>query len=137
MTYWYPQVSGGYRWNMLQRIYLAIGIEPTSSGDTGGQTFLTFSRELSVAEKASVDAIMSNNPTFPPVTTNTVFLVKDLWEFKADLEAAMGLNYDMYYYESVPGSGRIDMISLQFRSVLTTQQKNKVINEYQKIATWK
>jgi hypothetical protein len=38
---------------------------------------------------------MANNPTFPPVTTNTVFTIKDVWEFKADLEAAMAVDDDV------------------------------------------
>lgn len=136
MTYYYPQVSGGYRWNMLQRIFNAIGLEPIGSGDIGNQTYLDFSRELTAAEKTQVDTIMANNPTFPPTNPGTTYVIRDVWNQKAFFESQLGFPYKIYYSESVPGSGNVDQIELHF-GTLTNTQKNKVSSEYSKLITIK
>lgn len=138
-TYYYPIVSQtGYRWNMLQRIYNTIGLEPINSGDVGDQTYLTFSRELTVQEKASVDAIMADNPTFPPTTTNTVYSLKDIWETRQEFSTKLGnLQFRIYYNESVPGSGLFDRVELHFLKTLSAAEKNKVVDEQSKLMTLK
>lgn len=138
MFYQYPQVQGGYRWNLLQRILNTIGIEPISVSDAQVDgvfyTFLAFSRELTAQEKVQVDAIMADNPTFPPSGTVRV-KIKDLWEKLADFRASSGLNVKLYFSESVPGSGVIDTLELHTDSPLTTQQKNKVQTAYNNLLT--
>jgi hypothetical protein len=131
-VYWYTQVSGGYRWNMLQRIFNAIGIEPIGSGDVSGQTYLQFSRALTDLERVSVDAIMADNPTFPPVNAGTTYVIRDVWNQKSLFETNLGFSYKIYYSESVPGSGNVDQIELHF-GALTNTQKNKVASEYAKL----
>jgi hypothetical protein len=119
---------------MLQRIYNAIGMEPIGSGDnSSGQTFLTFSRELTNPEKNLVDSIMASNPTFPPSPVGTRFVVADIWNKKAQFEAAIGLSYDIYYSESVPGSGDVDTIELHFKKSLNLTEKARVATEYGKL----
>jgi hypothetical protein len=132
-TYIFPQVNGGYRWNMFQRIYYAIGLRQTASWDANGKTYLVFERALTESEETLLNDIMNNDPTNPPATTNTEFKVKDLYEFQTDLMNSMGLSFKMFFSESISGSGRIDMINLQFDKVLTSQEKNKVINMYQSL----
>lgn len=137
MRYYYPQVTGGYRWNMLQRIFNAIGMEPTGTGDIGGQTMLEFSRELTSTEKQKVDAIMSDNPTLPPTPVGSRFVIRDVWNQKAFFENAIGLPYQIYYSESVLGSGDVDQVEIHFATALTNTQKNKVLAEYAKLITLK
>ncbi len=144
MNYTYPQVEGGYRWNMLQRIYNAIGLEPIGSGDSGGMTFLNFDRELTVEEEETVDAIMADNPTMPPVAVDpasgdskTVFIITDVYNKRDQISAAIGLPYETYYSESVPGSGEVDQIELHFAGPLTQEQKDTVITEYGKLISLK
>ena len=129
--YWYPRVSsGGYRWNMLARIYNAIREPVGSGGDVDGRTYLEFPRELTTAEQAAVAAIMADNPTFPPKTSNSKGSVRDVWAQKTYFEEKIGLPCDLYYSESVVGSGNVDQIELHFKKTLTTTEKNKVKTEY-------
>lgn len=138
MRYTYPQVSaGGYRWNMLQRIFNAIGIEPISSGDTNGSTYLEFARDLTDPEQATVTAIMADNPTFPPQPIGTRYVIRDVWNQKAAFEAALGMSYQIYYSESVPGSGNVDQIEIHFPTALTSTQLTKVKTEYAKLISVK
>lgn len=142
MQYQYPQVSGGYRWNMMQRIEQTVGLKPNMTGDTpdgseGMKTVVEFSRELTAPEKALLDTLMADSPTQPPTTGGSKFVIRDIWNQKATFEAALGLTYRVYYSESVPGSGNVDQIEIHFDSTLTTQQRNKVLSEYAKLITLK
>lgn len=128
-TYWYPQVSGGYRWNMLQRCVYQVGLEPINTGDANGQTYLTFSRALTTTEKANLDALMADNPTFPP-STGVGLIIKDIYEnwasFKADTQLP---NLQLFYSQSTSG-GAVDQIYLWNPTALTTAQKNRVKTAY-------
>lgn len=137
MKYFYPQVQGGYRWNMLQRCLNEVGIEPIGSGDVGEplQTYLDFSRELTQSEKAILDNVMASNPTLPPAPTGTVFVIRDVWNQKSLIEEQMGFPYQVYYSESNPGSGDIDQVELHFANTLTNPQRNKIVSEYSKLIT--
>jgi len=137
MEYKYTPVSGGYRWNMMQRIEETVGLRPTMTGDTGGFTVVRFSRELTAEEKALLDSLMADNPTQPPTTGGTKFVVKDIFNQRNTIGAAIGFPYRVYYSESVPGSGNIDLVELHFDKTLTTQERNKVLSEFSKLITLK
>lgn len=133
VRYDYAQVQGGYRWNMLQRIKSATGIEPTNTSDVqigdSTRTVVEFARDLTNTEKANLDALMASNPTKPPVGTKR-FTIKDIWETLAVFNTATGVSCSLYFSESVPGSGKIDQIELHTPSSLTNTQKNKIRTEY-------
>lgn len=135
MTYTYPLVTGGYRWNMLKRCLYEVGLEPINSGDAGEQTYLTFERELTAAEKTALDTLMADNPTYPPTAgVSAQFLVDDIWEKFLQFRTACGLpNLKLYYTESVPGSGKIDSIVLQHPTPLTNTQKTSVRDAYRNL----
>lgn len=135
MHYYYPKIdrSVGYAWNMLQRIYNKIGLEPTGSGDVGEETYLVFSRALTTQEKSLVDVIMADNPTLPPVSTGPVFIIRDIWNQKSFFETQIGMGCKIYYSESTPGSRNVDQIEIHFDSNLTSQQRNKILSEYGKL----
>lgn len=137
MEYKYAQVSGGYRWNMMQRIEQTVGLKPTMTGDVAGFTVVNFSRELTSQEKTALDTLMASDPTNPPTTGGTKFVIRDIWNQKSVFEQAIGLTYRVYYSESVPGSGNVDQIEIHFDSNLTTQQRNKVLTEYAKLISLK
>jgi hypothetical protein len=136
MRYDYPPVSGGYRWNMLQRILNVIGIEPIGSGDVSDRTVLEFSRELTPQEKAQLDALMADNPTLPPTPAGSRFVIRDVWNQKTLIEQQMGFPYKVYYSESVPGSGNVDQVELHFAQTLTTAQRNSIISAYGKLISF-
>ena len=138
MQYSYTQVSGGYRWNMSQRILNEVGIKPTMTGDTpngegGMKTVIEFNRELTANEKSILDVVMASNPTQPPVASGTVLKIKDIWNRLNDFKLATGLDFKLYYSESVPNSGIIDTIELHAAKTLTTQERNKTLSEYSKL----
>lgn len=137
MEYKYTQVSGGYRWNMVQRIFQVVGIKPTMTGDVEGFTVVNFDRELTPQEKLLLDNLMLDNPTHPPSIPGSKFIIRDIWSQKAAFETAVGLPYRVYYSESIPGSGNVDQIEIHFDTNLTTTQRNKVISEYGKLITIK
>jgi hypothetical protein len=137
MEYKYPQVSGGYRWNMVQRILQTVGIKPTMTGDSSGFTVINFDRELTAPEKTLLDGVMADNPTQPPTLTGTKFVIKDIWSQKATIGTAMGATYRVYYSESVLGSGDINQIEIHFDTNLTTTQRNKVLTAYANLITVK
>jgi hypothetical protein len=132
MTYYYPIVTTGYRWNLLKRCFYEVGMEPTVVCDIGEQTALTFARELSEAEKGKLDTLMADNPQLPPTKGVAVqFTIEDIWEKFTQFRVAAGLpNLKLYYAESVPGSGNVDTIVLQHPTALTNTQKNNVKTAY-------
>jgi hypothetical protein len=136
MEYYYPQVSG-YRWNMLQRLKKAVGREPVSSGDIQmsgvWMTFLRFNPPLSAGEESLVAAVMADNPCYPPSTFGARFRIDDLWERLGDFRAATGIQFDLYFNESVPGSGVVDLLELHSPSPLTNQQRNQVKSAFASI----
>jgi hypothetical protein len=137
--YKYPQInrSQGYAWNALQRIEETVGLRPTAIGDSSGQTFVNFSRELTAPEKALLDALMADNPTLPPNLVGSKFIIKDIFNQKSTISTAMGFTYRVYYSESVLGSGIVDQVEIHFSSVLTTTQRNKILSEFGKLITLK
>jgi hypothetical protein len=133
MTYYYPIVTGGYRWNMLRRCLLQVGLEPIAIGDAGEQTYLTFSRELTQGEQSNLDTLMADNPTFPP-STGVRVLIRDLWEEWDQFKVACGLpNLQIFYHESTTGSGKVDRIQLWHPTPLTQAQKDTVRNTYRNL----
>lgn len=139
MKYFYNQIdrSAGYAWNMVQRILNTIGIKPILTCDTGGQTVIEFTRELTPTEKTQLDTVMVSNPTVAPTNAGTTFVIRDVWNQRAFFQQQIGLTYNVYYSESVPGSGIVDQVELHFPTTLTNTQKNKVISEYGKLVSVK
>lgn len=127
---------------MGQRIEQTVGIKPTMTGDTpdgsgGMKTVVNFSRELTPEEKTLLDGVMADNPTLPPNLPGTKFTIKDVFNQRNTIGAAIGFPYRVYYSESVPGSGNVDLVELHFDKVLTTQERNKVLTEFSKLITLK
>lgn len=127
--YYYPQVTGGFRWNMLQRIKNTIGKEPISTNDvfiTGlYNTVITFDKELTLSEKILVDSVMSDNPTFPPTNYAIRFKIEDIWERLETFKTNTGIPWSLYYSSSTV-TGIIDTIEIQSPINLTNSQKNSV-----------
>lgn len=131
VTYKYPKVSGGYRWNMLKRCLYEVGIEPVNTSDIGEETWLQFSRELTASEQAALNTLMTSNPTYPPGNDVTIVKIQDIWEKFEAFKSACGLpNLKLYYSESIPGSGNIDTIEIHNPTPLSNSQKNILKGAY-------
>lgn len=133
MTYYFSQVQGGYRWNMINRIKETIGIEPISTCDVDvdevKQTAIEFDRDLTKEEYVQLEAIMADDPAIAPESP-TVFKIKDIYNHLDAFNKATGLNLSIYYSESVPGSGDVDMIELHADRVLTEAERDTVRDAY-------
>lgn len=114
----------------MERCRNEVGVNPTAAGDSEGATFVSFANELTEEQKAKLDALMADNPTNPPSTSGTTFVIRDIFSQKSDIATTMGKYYKVYYSESVPGSGNVDQVELHFDDVLTLTQKTKVRDAY-------
>jgi hypothetical protein len=139
MEYKYPLIdrTQGYAWNAMERIEQEVGLRPTAMGDSGGSTFVSFSRELTTQEKTILDNLMASNPTLPPTAGGTKFIIRDIWTQKTLIQDQMGFPYKVFYSQSNPGSGVVDQVEIHFDQTLTTQQRNKILTEYAKLITLK
>lgn len=88
MQYEYDSIVGGFRWNLIQKISIALGIpiSQISSADTYGvnaKTYIDFNGiELTPEQKATMDSIITTNPCTIPTNTigNTTFKIADIWK---------------------------------------------------------
>lgn len=136
--YIYPQVASvGYRWNMLKRITLEVGVEPVAIGDSDGKTFVTFREPLNDVQLERLNILMADDPTLPPKKAGTRFIVKDVQNFQNEIEAEMGLMFLLYYTESQPGSGVVDQLELIFNKELTKAEEKRVMEAYAKLISRK
>ena len=136
MQYYYPQVQGGYRWNLLAKCYYAIGRWPKNSGDIqisgANQTYLEFDPPLSEAEKTKIDAIMANPNTAAlpsPNTNKTTFVVKDIWSYFQELLALIP-GAELYFDKSAPDKPDFDIIAVNLPKSLALAEKDAVKNWY-------
>lgn len=123
---------------MIQRIKEEVGVEPIATHDIqegdSWKTEIVFSRELSTQEKNKLDSVMTDEPTKPPSTSKTILKIKDIWENRESFKESIGnLKFDVFFTESVVGSGKIDQIELHFKDDLTLVQKELVKVEYGKL----
>lgn len=133
--YHFKQVRGGYRWNMLKRITLEVGVAPAAIGDADDKTFILFEKPLTKKQHENLDRLMKDNPTRPPKTKGTRFIVKDVQNFQDEIEAEMGLSFLLYYSESKPDSGVVDQLELIFDRPLTPEEEQKVKLAYANLIT--
>lgn len=138
-TYIYPSFSG-FSANCWYRIRNEVGFDPISSSfaELDGQlkTYLVFDREVTGAQKTSLDNLMTfGNPGYPP-DTNRKFNIGDLNEKLAKFNADAGVNFAIYYDQTVRSeTGVFDQLCLYVSGNLTTNQKNRVKNTYAALIT--
>ena len=91
----YPALPDGKRWNMINKINMAIGKWPgtyTNSRDT----VIIFGEDLIQTEIDKVDAIMADPDTACDsvefASANNRKIVKKIWEYRDEIETACGFN---------------------------------------------
>ena len=55
--------------------------------------------------------------------------IKDIYEWRAQLEADIGFPVDIWFFKSAPEVPRPDMIKLHFRGKLLTQPEKKDVSD--------
>ena len=143
----YPPLPDGYRWNILQKIYLKIGKWP-GSATTSSETIFNFIEDLSAQEITDVDDLIGDGSTCQdPIKfgiINNTYILKDVYEYRDQLEADAGYNIAITYRSSGTISGTVyDEIVLQptdptYQAVkiLTNPQKNALASAVENLGRW-
>lgn len=144
----YPKLPGGYEWNLAYRLQIQTGYWPNIS-HTANQTVITFAEDLTQGAIDLVNAVMvipatAQDPILFEITGNT-YILKDIWEYRATLEADAGFNIAVSYRQSGsgPDPNAQDEIVLQptdptYQAVriLTNPQKNALVNAVEALGRW-
>lgn len=144
----YPRLPAGYEWNLAYRLQINTGYWPNIS-HTSNQTVVTFAEDLSQGAIDLVDAVMAvpataQEPIKFEMTGNT-YIVKDIWEHRATLEADAGFNIAVSYRRSAspPDPAAQDEIVLQptdptYKAIkiLTNPEKNDLVAAVNSLGYW-
>jgi hypothetical protein len=127
-TLTYSPLPDGYRWNLLQRINLKTGYWPGTS-TTSSYTYIKFIEDLTQQEIDDVNAIVGDGTTCQdPVkfaSQNNRIIIKDVWEWRDQLEADAGFNVAITYQVSGLKGTNPDEIVLQATD--STYQAEKIL----------
>lgn len=128
--YSFPQAGGDYRWHIQQKCFLAIGREPIGIADLGNSTVLRFDPPLDAADLLLVEALFTDPGTVcdaPIAAVNNKYVIKDIYEWRAELETNIGFPVTLWFTKSAPEKEAPDMIELQFGGrVLSVPDKKAV-----------
>ena len=112
----YPPLPDGYRWNLLNKINYKIGKWP-GTATTGNATNLHFIEDLTAQEIDDVNAIMADANTAQNsiefASANNRKIVKDIWEWRDQIETEAGFNVAITYRSSGLKGDALDEIVLQ------------------------
>lgn len=127
--YFFPQVTTGYRWNLLKRCLYEMGVEPLSICDMNDQTVLEFHDELDAFQKDALEEIMKTDPQ----NANPEWDFVELLDIEAVIDMfreQTGIFVMPFYAESEKGSGVFDRIRLCVKGKLTDAQKLMLYTAY-------
>lgn len=112
----YPVLPDGYRWNLLNKINYKIGKWPATA-TTGLGTHINFIEDLTAQEIDDVNTIMAEPNTAQNsiefVSANNRKIVKDIWEWRDQIETECGFNVAISYRSSGLKGDALDEIVLQ------------------------
>ena len=143
----YPPLPQGKRWNVIQKISLKTGYWP-GTYTTSQKTVFQFIEDLTPQEQIDVDLIIGDGGTCqdPIVFTslNNTYILKDVFDWHAELEANTGFNIALSYRSSgTYGPDVYDEIVLQptdptYQSVkvLGVQDKKAFIVAIEDLGRW-
>jgi hypothetical protein len=123
----------GYRWNLKAKIYFKIG-KWLGLWDNSQQTHVESSEDLSAQEITDVDTIMASpssacSPIEFALSGNRI-IVKDIWEWRDQIEADAGFNVAITYRSSGNKGDALDEIVLQATD--PTYQAEKILSSPEK-----
>ena len=127
--YYYPKVGGDYRWNILQKILLAIGRKAIDLLDKETQTIARFDPPLNeTTEKPLIDAIFADPDTAGNATISVInnsYQIKDIYEWRQQIIDEVGFPVNIWFVKSAPEVDRPDVIVLEFGGKLLTNPEKK------------
>lgn len=116
-TYRYTDVIISNLPVVATKIARQVGVVPTGLSDSDNVTEVSFSTDLTVEQKSTLDTLMGTaNIDVVPTTTNTTYILGEL----ENIKGVNGLDFDVY---PTP-SGLV----IQFTKVLTNTEKNNFKN---------
>lgn len=137
MQYEYNSILGGFRWNLIQKISIALNIPINliGSADTYGdnaKTFITFADGVTLTseQKTILDNIVANiTPCSVPINTgNTTLKIADIWKSRKWLIDQFGVLATIWWDEESEDGSTPCYAYIQFQKYLTLQEKLKVKN---------
>ena len=96
----YDPLSEGYKWNLKAKIHRLIGYWCTIT-TTALHTYLRFAEDLT-QEEIEVDDLMADATSMDPDTgtSGNLYVLKDIWEWRGELESQTGLHFAISYRSS-------------------------------------
>jgi hypothetical protein len=112
----YPRLPDGYYWNLRNKIFYKIG-KRAKTRTTGQATYIEFVEDLTPQEEADVNAIMASPSTacdsIEFASANNRKIVKDIWDWRDQIETACGFNVAITYRSSGLKGNANDEIVIQ------------------------
>jgi hypothetical protein len=145
-TLTYDPLPDGYNWNLREKIRLKIGYFPAHSRTTS-HSYLNFDEDLTQQQIDDVDAIVGDGTNAQdPIefaTVNNTFILKDVHDWRDQLETDAGFEIAITYRQSGNKGDRYDEIVLQAtdptyqaQRILTNPQKNALENAVANLGRW-
>jgi hypothetical protein len=127
MEYRYDGVTIDNLGILALKIEKEVGLAPKGITDSGDSTVIIFPDELPIEQKTILDSLMTTKDidVIPDNTLNTTFIVKDVFNNRDVIKAALGIDFDVYFKD--------DDYIIQFTTLLSAEEKDKVIAEFTKL----
>jgi hypothetical protein len=132
----YPYIGEGYKWNLLYKIFLKTGYWCDHVGKPPTSSLLKFDEDLSEQEKTDINNIVGDGSTCQDAikfaTVNNKFIIKDVFWFRDEIEAAVGFNVAVSYQKSGTHPEEDEIVvqatdpTYQIEKILSQNQKNQL-----------
>jgi len=133
----YDPLPEGYGWNLSNKIHRDTG-EWSTISSTSSHTYIRFDNDLEQWQVDAVDALVADiNAQNPEIgVEGNTYVIKDIWEWRAQLESLTGIKFFITYGSSgMFGDNVEDLIYLlpveedgATERVLSPNERNSVGN---------
>lgn len=142
-------ISTNYHFNLTSKIRHRISTYTGAIARivAGSSMILRFDRDLTSPELIILNSILAvPDNAYDPVnfaTVNNTFIVKDIWDWRDQIETDTGYNIIITYRSSGSKGSRFDEIIIQATNstydaerILTNPQKNALENAISNLGNW-
>lgn len=129
---------GAYTFNLGTNIGRKVGRRPDGIIIVGEEVNVRFNTALDAAEQTALDEVFAAPDPYAPTLeiSGQTYVILDIWEIQEDIKTETGIDFTIYYTESVPGSGIRDRIELRYNQILTNPARNSIENAIADRMTW-